>query len=235
MVIEPVAGGGVEPGFARPVERLDPAAAGFAQLRKRRHDRLWDRRRRGTAHRRRVRRPGGASFLSLFIRPKHQHVDARHHARNRLVGDLRKDLFAELKEHQVRAVAEHQELEMVMPHLGEALDAAMERHAYVVILRDTLGLQYHGLILEIGQLGHLNRIDLGDQSAQAPFPFAVQLGPVFVVVRRALLEYLEAALHFLGVGDRMRRDVDAAVHDPMFDAERGGKSEHARRIGAETV
>ena len=71
-------------------------------------------------------RPPAGQLLQLVVGPVHEHVDARHHPRHGLVGDLRERLLAELEEHHVGAVAEHQELDVVVPHLREHLDAAVE-------------------------------------------------------------------------------------------------------------
>ena len=52
----------------------------------------------------------------LGVGPEQQHVDAGDHLRDVLVGDVGQALLAELGERQVRAVAEQQELEVVLPH-----------------------------------------------------------------------------------------------------------------------
>jgi len=110
----------------------------------------------------------------------------------------------------------------------------MECFAHVVILSDSLGLEDHGRIFEFRQVRHLDGIDFRDQSPQPLLPLAVQLRPVLVVVRRAFLKDLEAPLHFIGIGDRVRGDVDAAIDDAVLDPQRGRKGKHPRGIGTQS-
>ena len=46
--------------------------------------------------------------LQLVVGLEHQDVDPGNHARNHLVRDLRECFFAELEEHEIRAVSQHQ-------------------------------------------------------------------------------------------------------------------------------
>ena len=60
----------------------------------------------------------------LGVGPEEEHVEPGDHLRDVLVGDVRQVRLAELGERHVRAVAEQQELEVVLPHqVGEAQDA----------------------------------------------------------------------------------------------------------------
>ena len=63
----------------------------------------------------------------LLVRTEDLRVDASHHARDRLVADLRKGLLAEGEEGHVGAVAEQQELEVVVPHPEVAFERPLVR------------------------------------------------------------------------------------------------------------
>ena len=61
--------------------------------------------------------------LELGIRLEQEHVDAGDHLRDVLIRDVGQGALAEADERRVRAVAEQQELRVVLPH---QLDVAME-------------------------------------------------------------------------------------------------------------
>ena len=63
----------------------------------------------------------------LVVRTQDEHVDRRHHLRERLVRDLRKRLAALLVEDEVGPVAEAQELEVVLEDAVDPLDQAVVR------------------------------------------------------------------------------------------------------------
>ena len=65
--------------------------------------------------------------LELGVRLEQEHVDAGDHLRDVLVGDVGQRALAEAGERRVRAVAEQQELEVVLPHQLDAPHAAARR------------------------------------------------------------------------------------------------------------
>ena len=155
------------------------------------------------------------------------HVQPRDHLGDVLVGDVRQVRLAELGEGDVRAVAEQQELEVVLPHeVGEPQDPAVgvEDGAVARLLvseRDLVGL-------ELVELRHLERLELRDQPFHLRAPRGVQLVPVLEVVARALLEVPGALGDLRGIGDRVARDVDVAVDAAVVDP-------HRRRNGEDPV
>ncbi len=171
--------------------------------------------------------------LQLVVGPEHQDVDARHHARHRLVGDLREGLLAELEEHQIGAIAQHQELEMVVPHLRIGFDGAVPGRADIMVLGDAMRRHHRLAFLQFAQRRHFDRLAIRDQLLDARLPFVEQLGPVLVIVPGALLEFREALLDLLRIGHGVRGDVDPPVQDAIFDAQHGGEREHPRRHRAE--
>ena len=212
------------------LERLEPAPAALAAFGQRGQDL-----RRRAALGEQVGHPGfdrqPGQVAQLVVRPVHDHVDAGHHAGHRLVADLRERLLAELEEHHVGAVAEHQELGVVVPHLGEQVDAPVEVLPHVVVLRHPERLGDHGGIVELGEFGHADRGDLVDQPFDPRLPALVQGVPVLVVVPGPLAEDRGPAADLVGVGDRVGGDVDAPVDDAVLDAERGGEDEHPSGVG----
>ena len=117
-VVEAVARRHVEPGVLDLLELGEPRAARVAL-----GELGVDLRRRAALDERAVdagvdREPRQAAQLG--VGPEEQHVDAGDHLRDVLVGDVRQVRLAELGERHVRAVAEQQELEVVLPHqVGE--------------------------------------------------------------------------------------------------------------------
>jgi len=172
-------------------------------------------------------------LLQFLVGPEHQRIDAGDHARDRLVGDLGERLLAELEEDDIRTVAEHQELEVVVPHLREHLDRAMEVFAQIVVLPDAARLEHDLQVVELGQRRYAQLGDVADQRVHPRAPLGVQAIPVLVVVRGALLEDLEPTTDLAGVVDRIGGDVDAPVQHAELDAKRRGERKHARREGAE--
>ena len=229
VVVEAIAGGHVEPGVAGAFKAGKPAQPALAALGQR-----GQHRRRRAALGEQVGHPGldrqPGQLAQLVVGPVHDHVDAGHHAGHRLVADLGERLLAELEEHHVGAVAEHQELGVVVPHPGEQVDAAVEVLPHVVVLRHPARLGDHGGIVELRKFGHGDRGDLVDQALDARLPALVQGVPVLVVVAGPLAEDRGPAGDLVGVGDRVGGDVDPPVHDPVLDAERGREDEHPRGI-----
>ena len=69
----------------------------------------------------------------LIVGPEDLRFDTRHHPRDRLVGDLRESLLAEAEEGQVGAVAQQQELEVVVPHPEVPLEGLLVGHQQIVV------------------------------------------------------------------------------------------------------
>jgi hypothetical protein len=229
-MVEAVASGHVEPRVAGLLERGQPALAALAPAGQRGQHRS----RRAALGEQVVdpgldRQPGQPP--QLVVGAIHDHVDAGHHAGHRLVADLREGLLAELEEHHVGAVAEHQELGVVVPHPGEQVKAAVEVLAHVVVLRHAGRAGDHREILELRQGGHADRGDLVDQRLDPRLPALVQGVPVLVVVPGPLAEQGRPAADLLRVGDRVGGDVDAPVDDAVLDAERGREDEYPRGVG----
>jgi hypothetical protein len=168
--------------------------------------------------------------LELVVGPVHDELDAGHHARDHLVGDLRERLLAELEEHHVGAVPEEQELGVVVPHLGEQVEAAVEVLPHVVVLRHPGRPGDHRQVVHLGQVGYPYLLDLPDELLDARLPALVQGVPVAVVVTRALLEVGQPPADLLGIGHRVRRDVHPPVEDAVLDAQRGRQHEHPRAV-----
>ena len=161
----------------------------------------------------------------LGVRPEQQHVDAGDHLRDVLLGDVRQLRLAELAERHVRAVAEQQELEVVLPHQVAAADAAVGVEHLVE--GGVAVVAEHLVRLVLGQLGDTQRRDLGDQRLHLRPPLAVQLVPVLEVVAGPPLEELGPLGDLRRVGDRVAGDVDVAVDDPVVDSHRGRDRENA--------
>ena len=140
-VVEAVPGRHVEPGVLDPLERLEPGAARLAL------------RELGVDLRRRApldERPVDArvdrqlrELAQLGARLEEQHVDPGDHLRDVLVGDVRQLALAELGERHVRAVAEQQELEVVLPHQVEAAERPVVGGEHLVERRVPVVLERH--------------------------------------------------------------------------------------------
>ncbi len=232
VMIEPVAAGNVEPRLARRLERGQPCLSGLAHLRQRGQrvpmvgafDEL-------PVDAERDRRLG--ERLQLVVGPEHQDVDARHHARHGLVGDLGEGLFAELEEHQIGAIAQHQEFEMVVPHLRIGFDGAVPRLAHIMVLGDAMRRHHRLAFLQFAQRRHFDRLAVRDQRLDARLPLAEQLRPILIVMSGALLEFREPRLDLHRIGHGMRGDVDPPVQDAILDPEHRRKREHPRRHRAQ--
>ncbi len=134
----------------------------------------------------------------LIVGPEDLRLDARHHARDGLIGDLREGLLAEGEEGEIGAVAEQQELEVVMPHPEVPLEGLLVRLEEIVVGGDAPAGMHVLERLEVRQLPA--------SAAPAPrwisasilsLPLRVQTLPVLVVVEGALLELLRAARDLL--------------------------------------
>ena len=112
MVVEAVPVGEVEPRVLRLVEVGQPARSASLPARAAAESLLVVALLDGLRHAELEREPGEA--LELLVRTQDEEVDARDHLRDRLVRDVRERLPAELVEDEVGAVAEVQELEVVL-------------------------------------------------------------------------------------------------------------------------
>src|ERR1700722_9463325 len=97
-----------------------------------------------------------------------------------------------------------------------------------MVLRDAPRLEYHFGVIELGQLGDLYAIDLGDELVEPLAPLGVELVPVLVVIAGALLKNRESSLGLLRIRYGVGRDVDAAVENAVVDTQCGRKCKHAR-------
>ena len=80
-------------------------------------------------------------LAQLGARLEEEHVDPGDHLRDVLVGDVRQLALAELRERHVRAVAEEQELEVVLPHEVEAAERPVVRGEHLVERRVAIVLE----------------------------------------------------------------------------------------------
>ncbi len=155
----------------------------------------------------------------LLVRAEDLRLDARHHARDGLVGDLREGLLAEGEEGHVGAVTQQQELEVVMPHPEVALERLLvDVEELVVRGHAAPGVDVLER-LELRQLGRGQRLRVADQREHLLAPLRVEAFPVLVVVEGPLLELFRPARDLVGVGDGVAADVDAPVDDPVIDPE----------------
>ena len=231
-VVEAVAGRHVEPRILHALELREPRTAGIA-LRELRVDLLrraaLDERAGDPQLDREPREPA-----KLGVGPEERDVDPGDHLRDVLVGDVRQVRLAELGERHVRAVAEQEELEVVLPHQivePQRLAVGVEDGAVARLLvaeRDVVGLV-------LVERRHVQLGELGDQRLHLRAPLAVQLVPVLVVVAGAALKVLGAGGHLRGVGDGVARDVDVAVDAAPVDPHGGRDGEDTVLPGAERL
>ena len=152
VVVEPVAGGHVEPRVLRPLELLEPRATGvrLAELR-------VDLRRRAPFGERAVDLRLDRELREaeqLTARLEQDHVDAGDHLRDVLLRDVRQRALAEVGERDVGAVAEQQELEVVLPHQVAAAERARVRGEDVDDRRVPVRLLHQRVRLVLGELRH---------------------------------------------------------------------------------
>ncbi len=180
----------------------------------------------------------------LGVGPEQKDVDAGDHLRDVLVRDVGKLRLAELRERRVRAVAEQQELEVVLPHQvahpdrpAVGIEDLVERGVAIVAER-------HLVRLVLGKVRHLQGIEVGDQGFHLRPPLRVELVPVLEVVAGAFLEEPSALSDLRGIGHRIAGDVDVAVDAAVVDPHRRRHGEHAvlpradcliRRVDADHV
>ena len=162
----------------------------------------------------------------LLVGPEEEHVEAGDHLRDVLVGDVRQVRLAELGEGHVRAVAEQQELEVVLPHHVEEPQRVAVRLDHGAVARLVV-LERDGVGLVLAELRNLELAELGDQRVHLHAPLAVELVPVRVVVAGARLEVPRALADLRRVEDRVAGDVDVAVDAAPVDAHRGRHGEDA--------
>jgi len=174
-------------------------------------------------------------FLQFLVGAEHEDVDPRHHAGDGLVGDLRERFLAKLEKHEIGAIAQHEELEVVVPHLRERLDATVIGYTDIMVLPDAATRGHHLDVVEFGQRRNLDVLDLLDEGEHAPFPLVIETVPVLIVEPGPLLKQREPSADFGGIPDRVGGDVDAAVDDAMIDAEGRRKREDAGREGAQSL
>ena len=120
-------------------------------------------------------------------------VDARDHLRDVLVGDVGQVALAELAERHVRAVAEQQELAVVLPHQVAQAERAAVGVEHVVEAQVAVVLEDDLARLVLRQVRHLELGQLADHRLDLHAPLRVELVPVGEVVARALLEVLRPA------------------------------------------
>ena len=222
---EAVAGGHVEPRVLDLLELRQPLAAGVAA------------RQLGLDLLRRASFDEGAvdalldgharEPAQLGVGAEQEHVDPRHHLGDVLVGDVGQVGLAQLDEGGVGAVAEQQELEVVLPHEVAQAQAAAVGVEHLVEGGVAVGVERDLVGLILGQAGDLERVELGDERAHLVLPLVVQLRPVGEVVARALLEVAGPLGHLVRIGDGIAGDVDVPVDDPVVDAHRRRDGEHA--------
>ena len=109
----------------------------------------------------------------------------------------------------------------------------METLDQIEVLRDSGSVGDDRCVLKFRELRDVDRGDIREERVDLLAPLRVQTVPVREIVPRTLLEEREAPLDFRGIEDRYGADVDAAVDDPMIDAEHGGHGEDARVVGTE--
>ena len=95
-------------------------------------------------------------------------------------------LLAELVEDEVRRVAEVQELEVVLPDAVDALEQPVIGDEQRVGGTDAAALGDDRLVLDLRQVGDLQRVELVDRLLDLRLPAPVELVPVLEVEARAL-------------------------------------------------
>ena len=143
--------------------------------------------------------------------------------------------LAELGEGHVGAVAQKQELEVVLPHQIAAPERAAPRVEELVEGEVPIVAEDDLVGLVLGEVAHLEGRELRDQRLHLLLPLRVQLVPVLEVVARPPLEELRALGDLGRVGDRVAGDVDVAVHAPVVDAHGRRHSEDPVLPGAEPL
>ncbi len=233
-VVEAVAGGHVEPRVLDLLERLEPAPARPRSPRARPRSRHAGAPRR-TRRRRRCRwRASPACGAPRSGLKRRTSIPATICATcwSGMSGSC---ALAQLREGHVRAVAEQQELEVVLPHEVAAAERPLVRVEHLVERRVAVVLERHLVRLVLGEVGDAEVRDLRDQRPHLVLELGVQLVPVRVVVAGTLLEELGPLGDLRGVRDGVARDVDVAVHDPVVDAHRGRYREDAVLPDAERL
>ena len=155
-------------------------------------------------------------------------ICASDHLRDVLVGNVGEAALAQLGERRVGAVAEQQELEVLLPHHLAEPQGALVGVEYVEERRVAIVVEHHLVGLVLRQRRHPQLGDLGDQRLHLLAPLGVELLPVGEVVAGAALEELGALRDLGRVGDGVAGDVDVAVDDAVVDA-------HRRRHGEDAV
>jgi hypothetical protein len=156
----------------------------------------------------------------LLVGTEDEDVDPRHHPRDSLVGDPREELPAELVEDEVGAVAEVVELEVVLHDAVETVEQAVVGPKEEVGGAEPAALRDDHLVLELGQVGHLELVELPEGFLHLLAPPLVELVPVRVVEATAAREQLGPSAQHVLVRDRIRAEVEVAVENAVFDAER---------------
>ena len=158
--------------------------------------------------------------LQLRVRTPEDGVDPRDHLRDRLVGDVGEGLPAKLVEDEVGAVAEVEELEVVLPDAIEPFQEPVVGDEELVARAPPASLGHDRLLLDLGQLRHLESLELRRCTLDLASPVRVELVPVLVVVAAARREELRSPVQLRGVGDRVGTHVLVAVEDPVLGSER---------------
>ena len=141
--------------------------------------------------------------------------------------------LAELEEGQVRAVGEQQQLEVQLVELVVEPDAVVVGGHQPEVRAELVVVQQLLLVLDRGQLRHLERGELRDRAVDRGLPAVDEHVPVLVVEADPRQEHLEPLLDLGGVADLVGRDVDVAVDDAVLDPEHGRDLEHAALVEAD--
>ena len=129
--------------------------------------------------------------LQLVVGPEHRRVVARDHLRHHLHPHVRERLLAELEERQVRAVGEQQQLEVQLVQLVVEPEAAVVRGHQPEVRAELVVVQQLLLVLELGEVRHLERRELLDRLVDRRLPAADEHVPVLVVEADPRQEDLE--------------------------------------------
>ena len=145
----------------------------------------------------------------------------RDHVGDGLLVDLGKRLLAELEERVVRAKPDEDHLHVEMPGQVLGLHQAVEELVHLETRTVRLVVRHHRHVLELGQIRHLERLELGDLDVGPLLPVLLDLGPVLVVVTGPLPERHGPGRDPLPIQDRTPAQVSVAVDDAEVHA--GGR------------
>src|SRR5262245_10837793 len=171
-----------------------------------------------TAHAELDREPGEPS--KLVVRAQDERVDARHHRRDRLILDLGEGLATALVEDEVSAVAEAEELEVILQDTVDPFEQRVVGTQELVARPQAAAAGDERLVFVLPELGYVECNQLGGGGLDPLLPVFVQLVPVLVVVAAPSGEELRPTRQGLLVGNRVRAVVDVAAEHAVLDPER---------------